>query len=262
MTKLEKALSKNALEMLDQIRSERGIRTRAKALEVVLIEATRDLVGEQDSQSKDSFQQYWDEFMRHHNPMIFGYSIQTASSISEFQEELISLLSEVIAIKSRDFNFVNSVYIAGYHAWEIVDYENKFGFKLPRKYIDFLEVIGQRKYQKSFWSDPFFGGTMCLDSVFRTSLDFWSDIPEDLEISLPPKENTVFYYCDDVTIYEYFIANSDDPNVFHWNALDGVIDLECTFSERMRFLLEREIDYARTGIHKQSKSKSEYFRVP
>jgi hypothetical protein len=39
MTLLEQALSKKALSALDRVRTQRGIRSRAKALEVILLEA-------------------------------------------------------------------------------------------------------------------------------------------------------------------------------------------------------------------------------
>ncbi|NJK43423.1 MAG: hypothetical protein HC933_03400 [Pleurocapsa sp. SU_196_0] len=42
MTMLEQALSKTALTALDRVRAQRGIRSRAKALETVLLEAANE----------------------------------------------------------------------------------------------------------------------------------------------------------------------------------------------------------------------------
>jgi hypothetical protein len=294
MTKLEQALSKRALETLDLIRFERGFRTRAKTLEVILLEAVLDdetgdsirltpgerriinqrldeilqgktvpasqVFAELAAKRQNSIRKPWDKLIPTGKFTPLDMPL-TAVMPSVFQEELVFLISEVIAAKGCDFIFQNNVYVRGYLDSEIEKFENKFGFTFPKYYQDFLGVIGKLPSPQSFSYDYILEGSIDLETVFNIKNSFKSDY-QDHEHPLPPLEGKIiFYYSHDATIYEFFIANSDDPKVFHWNYFEGIIDLECTFSERIFSILNQKIDFAIHGVSQNYVSKSKLYLV-
>jgi hypothetical protein len=249
-TKLEQALSKKSLALLDAIRQQRGIHTRAKALETLLLEASRD---EQQIMP-------WDEIVPT-GTYKKSYGQIFKGNATPFQTALAHEISQIIATKSADFAWQKYLFVQGYEECEIEKFEGQFEFRFPKMYREFLGVIGKPPENVELFHEPIFGGSISLHLVrierqnFSSYLEFFEGVPPPLE------NNIIFYLNEESTWYEYFVAEGDDPRVFHFNWYEGIIDLECTFSERILQILTRQLDFSKHGIPKSFKSKSEIYFV-
>ncbi len=190
--------------------------------------------------------------------------------ITPFQEQLLSLISGLVIAKSTDVSFLNNFHLEGYLDWEINKYEKDFDFTFPRVYREFLGIIGKFKNESNNYLirhneySQIFNANISLKGMFDTKKLFFESFQDgqSIGVSFPSENQNLMFYSEwQNSTWEFFIANGDDPQVFHFNIFEGIIDLQCTFSERICFLLKREIRQASLGKIPMSESKSEVFLV-